>query len=409
MGSRTRSAALAAAALAVTLVAGPGGPASPAAATAVPGVVGAPAAFRPAIRVTRLPGLDGPAGGARATDVNERGVVVGESVAADGRTTAVRWDGATPTDLTAGAAGTVTRAVAVNDRGAVLGVTGGFASYATLWEDGEATPLPPTDSAAVAVDLNDRGEALYNAYIVAPVSFGGFLWRDGTVIPAPPAGEGLPEFVGFDLNERGVAVGVPEFGPLPFTWRPGEAPRPLALPDGADGGFPIALNDRGDVAGRVTVPGPAPATRVVRWRDGRPRDLGDLGGGEATIPDMAAGGGSPINRRGDVVGASSTASGDHHAFLWRDGHMTDLGTLGGPSSWATAVNDSGQVVGASLTAEGEAHAFAWQDGRMVDLTALAGGGQHTDVTDINDRGQVVGHVEGPDGPVAHRWDLPARL
>src|SRR5829696_4272932 len=35
-----------------------------------------------------------------------------------------------------------------------------------------------------------------------------------------------------------------------------------------------------------------------------------------------------LNRDGLVVGTAQTASSDSHAFLWQDGVMTDLGTLG---------------------------------------------------------------------------------
>jgi probable HAF family extracellular repeat protein len=47
--------------------------------------------------------------------------------------------------------------------------------------------------------------------------------------------------------------------------------------------------------------------------------------------------------------------------------MVDLGTLGGYSSYAAAVNDLGQVVGRSTTASGEVHATLW----TVNATAPA--------------------------------------
>ena len=68
--------------------------------------------------------------------------------------------------------------------------------------------------------------------------------------------------------------------------------------------------------------------------------------------------------------------------------MTDLGTLGGSYSWATAINARGQVVGSSTTESSEGHFFLWQNGTMTDLGTL--GGSAIFVNGINARGQIVG-------------------
>src|SRR5512133_575397 len=65
----------------------------------------------------------------------------------------------------------------------------------------------------------------------------------------------------------------------------------------------------------------------------------------------------------------------------------DLGTLGGYSSWANALNEGGQVVGVSFTASGQVHAFLWKNGTMTDLGTLGG---YSTATSINERGQVIG-------------------
>ena len=73
----------------------------------------------------------------------------------------------------------------------------------------------------------------------------------------------------------------------------------------------------------------------------------DLGALESPAQKSYA---SAINNQSWIVGDSSTASGTNHAFLWREGVMTDLNDLIPPSSgWlltgATNINNHGEIVG----------------------------------------------------------------
>ena len=123
---------------------------------------------------------------------------------------------------------------------------------------------------------------------------------------------------------------------------------------------------------------------------------GTGGAGRWTITDLGtfgtrwtSGSAAAINKLGQVVGTNGTAGGKQHAFLWQNGKMTDLGTLGGRDSGASAINARGQVVGTSLTAAPQrVHAFLWENGKMRDLGTL--GGKSSRPRALNDRGQVVG-------------------
>jgi probable HAF family extracellular repeat protein len=108
--------------------------------------------------------------------------------------------------------------------------------------------------------------------------------------------------------------------------------------------------------------------------------LGTLGGAQSWA--------RAVNDAGHVVGYSEVGDGTIHAFLYADGHMTDLGTLGGSNSYAYDINECSQIVGASHDAGGVGRATLFMDGEApVQLTAV---GNSSWATGINDAGQIVG-------------------
>ncbi len=119
-------------------------------------------------------------------------------------------------------------------------------------------------------------------------------------------------------------------------------------------------------------------------------DLGTLGGATAFARD--------INEPGQIVGESTTANGQTHAFLitpWvAMGRMVDLGTLGGTFSQAAAISNRGQVVGTStLSGDAQTRAFLWDQGKMAALPPLDGS-MFSEGLDVNDAGIVVGQSNG---------------
>lgn len=110
-------------------------------------------------------------------------------------------------------------------------------------------------------------------------------------------------------------------------------------------------------------------------------DLGTLGGASSNA--------TALNDNGQVVGYSSIA-GDTvtHAFLYSYGTMTDLGTLGGSYSSANDINNSGQVVGGAYTSSGAYNAFSYSNGVMSSIYGATDTG--SSANGINNDGVIVG-------------------
>jgi len=149
------------------------------------------------------------------------------------------------------------------------------------------------------------------------------------------------------------------------------------------------LNNRGEVTGNSSVA--AGPEHAFVWRDGVMTDLGILPG------DLSSAGWG-INNSGQVAGSSSIASTVNKvpfdAVLWDDGEIIPLGTLGGLFGFALAINERGQVTGGARTAAGLLRAFLWdEDSGMTDLGTLPGEPESMG-RGINNRGQVVGQGTG---------------
>src|SRR5262249_3155013 len=129
-------------------------------------------------------------------------------------------------------------------------------------------------------------------------------------------------------------------------------------------------------------------TRTFLWENGVMQDIGTLGGPD-TVPYLGC-----DNQHKDLVGGQSYTNFTPNdttgiptlvPFLWRHGRMVDLGSLGGTFGFTQCVSAGGDVIGGSnLPGDIISHAFLWRDGLMHDLGTL--GGNSSEAVWINDAG-----------------------
>ena len=190
----------------------------------------------------------------------------------------------------------------------------------------------------------------------------------------------------------------------PYLWHHGKMLDLGTL--GGTSGVTNALNNGGQVVGVSNVAGDLSGHPCLWTKPGPMQDLGTFGGtfGEATW----------INDAGDVVGLASLP-GDQvfHAFLWKDGVKTDLGTLDGDSSSVPhGLNLKRQVVGSSVNGNGATRGFLWENGKIFDLNTLVAPGSELNLyfpTIINDRGEIAGQAQLPNGDIHAFVLIPCKV
>lgn len=353
---------------------------------ALPGAPSADGGRRPITVVD----VGGWGSGINQLGLSERGhVVVNEQVPPDGSTPSrfrdIQWYRGRTVEIAA-EPGRQLDPSGMNDRGVVVGsdrpVDGGPVR-GFVW-DGEMIPQPeePTEWWAEAID--ERGRILVNRREDTG-SRASVRSHDREITSPDLPGGGWMS--GRAMNDRGQVLGSASGidDPRTLVWRPGTQPVVIDVPDGSLW-FPSQINDRGSVLLSGSSPG---GSQVVLWKHGRAVDLGTLGGSATSLLTLPFLQPDHLNDRDEVTGSSLTASGQYHAFLWSNGRMRDLGTLGGASSYGYGINDRGEVVGQSQTATGAWSAFLWRDGVMIDIGALASPTRSA-AHAINDRGQVLG-------------------
>lgn len=307
--------------------------------------------------------------------------------------------------------------------------------HATMWNNGAIVDLGTLqggyESAAIAV--NNRGQVVGVSANLVLDPFGPlgtqnrvFLWQNGAMEDLNTLGgndAGFLDLIGVvAINERGQVAACSYTNAIanpitnaptldPFLWEHG-AMRDLGTLGGTSG-CATALNNRGQVVGYSNLKGDLTFHAFV-WDREALKDLGTFGGDNSVA--LAINDAGQIIGRADVTTiCTACAPGNqkelHHPFLWRDGVMMDLGLIAGDTAaTAFSINSRGQIVGISKQCtqidpndgcEGQvSHGFLWEDGSLFDLQGLIDPASKitvTNVTTINERGEITGTGVLPNG------------
>ncbi|HTK81712.1 MAG TPA: hypothetical protein VL633_05425, partial [Bacteroidota bacterium] len=246
--------------------------------------------------------------------------------------------------------------------------------------------------------LNEKTEVVGYSYTPGNLLWHAFRWKNGAMSDL----SGAVYSMAFRINEKGSYVGYTY--DLGFTvrhahvWGTG-----INLDIDQSGGknsIAAAINDSGVVVGSFQDT-TSKEIHTFRWENGVFTDMGKLGG-------EGFSGALGINNAGQMIGnydrldiVDSVQSKYVHGFFYENGGSTDMGPLVYPEE----INDKGEATGyyyPDIQQTYTWHAFLWKNGVLTDIGSLGTG--HTQAHGISDSGEVVGWTFNQAGrDVAFSW------
>ncbi|NML18025.1 HAF repeat-containing PEP-CTERM protein [Azohydromonas caseinilytica] len=270
----------------------------------------------------------------------------------------------------------------------------------------------PTVRMTYASSLNNRGEVLGNGYFGADRP-SNLVYRNGRLEQV----QALSRAWLLDMNDRGDIAGSGfQDGSYPLLYRDGRLINLTASLNGVVGGVANAVNNQGHVVGWHTqdnvnlrkfyYDGHQVHTLSFEYGfiDINDHDVMLNAGGFIydhgrieEIPGIGPlyGNARPValNNSGQVVGYADV-QGRYVPFLYSNGVITDLGSLGGFNGDARDINDQGWVVGRSQFDANDWDAFLHADDALHNLEDLLaprerGRWDFDTAVQVNERGQIL--------------------
>ena len=287
---------------------------------------------------------------------------------------------------------------AINEAGQVAGtgsVTPGGPPHALLYSRGVVTDLGtlPGATATVVTDINRKGQVVgYAGEETEPfsgqfTSVHGFVYTNGSLqdLGTLPGGNYVfTKAINDDGTVIGQALTADDTCAQAYFYRNGVM-SPIGTCATTQGAF--FINKRGNIVGLTP-----------RNSNGRQQGFFSKDGTSVVtmncLDNLPCSGRSytepaDLNDKGQVTGFARDSAGVRHPYLYQNGVMKDLGSLGGNGGGGYAINASGAVTGYSLPAAGADRAFLYKDGKMLDLDPK-GKADFSIGTDISDKDEVLG-------------------